>query len=442
MNWPAEFLEKMKVYFGDEYSSFYEGLSLPSPVSIRLNEMKLATAFENTLPIPWSRNGLYLEKRPSFTLDPYFHAGCYYVQEAGSQFLEQLFLSAIKNFNEPVVLDLCAAPGGKSTHLLSLMNNHGLLISNEVISSRNKILQQNIAKWGYQNSIVTQNDSKDFAKAGELFDVIVVDAPCSGEGLFRRDPEAANEWSLQAVDNCTMRQHEILKNVHHALKPGGYLIYSTCTFETSENEKQIAALIQSGDYELCNTVSADNGIRQSEFGYHFYPHTTKSEGFFIAMLRKKGSGHSIRIKDEKPKNSDKQSLKVLSDYFGNSDSLVSIVKDDRLYALPGKYYSLFSYLSKKFFIRQTGVFVGNQKDKNFIPSQELSLAIELKKELPKVEVELETALNYLRCETISLPGVEVGWTLITYKQQILGWVKVLDKRVNNYYPKEWRIHSK
>jgi 16S rRNA C967 or C1407 C5-methylase (RsmB/RsmF family) len=159
MKWPEDFLTRMKLYFGDEYEAFLNGLSKASPVSIRMNIRKPIPAKPNTSSIPWSKDGYYLEQRPSFTLDPLFHAGCYYVQEAGSQFLEQLFLLALKEIHEPVVLDLCAAPGGKSTHLLSLMNGNGLLVSNEVISSRNKVLQQNIAKWGFVNTIVTQNDS-------------------------------------------------------------------------------------------------------------------------------------------------------------------------------------------------------------------------------------------------------------------------------------------
>lgn len=442
MKWPPDFLKRMQTYFGDEYDAFLEGLSQPAPVSIRMNEKKKINPLKDSSPIPWSRFGFYLKERPSFTLDPLFHAGCYYVQEAGSQFLEQLFLHAINENAEPIVLDLCAAPGGKSTHLLSLMNGSGLLVSNEVISSRNKVLQQNIAKWGYANSIVTQNDSSDFSKAGELFDVIVVDAPCSGEGLFRRDPNASNEWSETAVTTCAVRQHEILENIHLALKPGGYLIYSTCTFETSENEEQIKKLVSEYDYEICNPISNDHGIKKSETGYHFYPHTTKSEGFFISMLKKPAGGHHIRIKDDKPKNSDKQSAMVLTDYFENPEELVSVVKDDRLYAFPKKHYSLFAYMMKKLFIRQTGIFVGNQKEKNFIPSEELALAIDLKKDITSVEVDHETALNYLRCENITLPGVATGWTLINYQTFPLGWVKVLDRRVNNYFPKEWRILNK
>jgi len=442
MKWPEEFLIRMQHYFGDDYETFLNGLSTETPVSIRMNNRKQIPVKENSSPIPWSKEGYYLDKRPSFTIDPLFHAGCYYVQEAGSQFLEQLFQLAVKDIQDPVVLDLCAAPGGKSTHLLSLMNGRGLLVSNEVIPSRNKVLQQNIAKWGFVNTIVTQNDSKDFSKAGELFDVIVVDAPCSGEGLFRRDPEASNEWSVAAVTNCSIRQNEILNNIHQALRPGGYLIYSTCTFETSENEDQINNLISNFGYELCNNVNAENGVKKSNAGYHFYPHTTKSEGFFISMLKKPDESHHIRIKEEKPKNSDRLSTAVLVDYFLNPDELVSIVKDDRLYAFPKKHYSIFNYLMKKLFIRQTGIFVGNQKEKNFIPSEELALAIDLRKDIASVDVDLETALNYLRCENISLPGVATGWTIIKYQNFPLGWVKVLDRRVNNYFPKEWRILKK
>ncbi len=442
MNWPEDFLLRMQQYFGSDYDAFLKGLSTPAPVSIRVNPRKYISSKDNSSPIPWSRNGFYLDKRPSFTLDPLFHAGCYYVQEAGSQFLEQLFLKVLEEKPNPVVLDLCAAPGGKSTHLLSLMNGNGLLVSNEIIPSRNKVLQQNIAKWGFANTIVTQNDSADFAKVGELFDVIVVDAPCSGEGLFRRDPNAANEWSEVAVANCSVRQHEILGNIHKALKPGGYLIYSTCTFETSENEAQINKLVVNYEYEICNSVKADHGIKRSEFGYHFYPHTTNSEGFFISMLKKPDESHHIRIKEDKPKNSDRQSTIVLAEYFQNAEELVSIVKDDRLYTLPKEHYSIFAYLMKKLFIRQTGIFVGNQKEKNFIPSEELALSIDLKKDIACVEVDLETALNYLRCENISLPGVAIGWTIITFQNFPLGWVKVLDKRVNNYFPKEWRILNK
>lgn len=442
MNWPAEFLKRMQNYFGEEYPIFLKGLSEPSPVSIRLNERKMIEPPINSTQIPWSRSGYYLPARPSFTLDPLFHAGCYYVQEAGSQFIEQLFLQAIGEIENPVVLDLCAAPGGKSTHLLSLLAGKGLLVSNEIISSRNKILQQNIAQWGYLNSVVTQNEAADFANAGELFDVIVVDAPCSGEGLFRRDPDAANEWSETAVTNCSSRQSAILENIHQALKPGGYLIYSTCTFEPAENEEQIKSLIENYDFEIVNNVEPANGVKKSSSGFHFYPHTIKSEGFFVSMLRKPAGTNSIRIKEEKVRVTDKKSLAIVGDYFSESSKLAPIEKDDRLYVLPALWYSYFIYLSKKLFIRQTGIFMGTKKDKNFIPSQELALSIDLKKDLPSVNVNLETALNYLRCENINLPDEPIGWTLISYQNHNLGWVKVLDRRVNNYYPKEWRILKK
>ncbi len=442
VNWPEDFLRRMQLYFGNDYIAFLNGLSQTSPVSIRMNTAKAVQLPMPTQAIPWSKDGYYLNERPSFTLDPLFHAGCYYVQEAASQFVEQLFLSALSTIKNPLVLDLCAAPGGKSTHLLSLLTGKGLLVSNEVISSRNKVLQQNIAKWGYSNSLVTQNEASDFAHAGELFDIIVVDAPCSGEGLFRRDPEAANEWSESAVANCSIRQADILEKIDQALKPGGILIYSTCTFEKSENEDQVEYLINEKKYSLVNNVKGHAGIIQSDFGYHFYPHTTKSEGFFCSMLKKDSVGQALRIKSESPKNNDKLSLAELENYMIDSSQLTSIVKDDRLYAFPKDWFSIFNYFSKKLFIRQAGIFMGTRKEKSFVPSQELALSNSIRKELPSVEVDLETALNYLRCETIVLENCPVGWTLITYRNFNLGWVKVLDRRVNNYYPKEWRIFKK
>lgn len=441
-NWPEDFLQRMKEVFGNEYNDFIAGLSEPSPISIRKNPFKQSGKFLEEESIPWSSEGVYLKERPSFTLDPLFHAGSYYVQEAGSQFLEQLFLQAKAEFDEPIVLDLCAAPGGKSTHLLSLMNNAGLLVSNEIISSRNKILQQNISKWGCVNSIVIQNSTEHFSRLPEFFDIIVVDAPCSGEGLFRRDPEAANEWSLTAVDNCAIRQRSILSDIQNSLKPGGFLIYSTCTYEPSENQSQINQLVNDFGYTLCNDVHADYGIVQSEVGYHFYPYKVRSEGFFVSMLRKPFSDNGHHLREEKIRNSDKSAIQILQKYFENAEDLLPFIKDDRVYALPKKFYTHFFLLNKNLFIRQAGIFAGTIKGKDFLPSQELALANSLKKEFPVVDVDLQTALTFLRCDLISLPDSKLGWTLISFEGFILGWVKVLDRRVNNYYPKEWRIFKK
>ena len=230
-----------------EWSDFVNAHRQPSPISIRMNPNKVAQQ-ELKPSIPWTQYGYYLTDRPSFTLDPTFHAGKYYVQEASSMFLEQAFIQAANGTTHLNVLDLCAAPGGKSTHLLSLMDQNSLLVSNEVIQSRSAILSENLQKWGHSNVVVTNNDPKDFQRLPGFFDVIVVDAPCSGEGLFRKDPGAMKEWSEDSVALCSKRQRRILSDVWPALKTGGILIYSTCTYNSEENEENLRWLQQ--EYEV------------------------------------------------------------------------------------------------------------------------------------------------------------------------------------------------
>jgi NOL1/NOP2/fmu family ribosome biogenesis protein len=313
-------------------------------------------------------------------------------------------------------------------------------VSNEVIPSRNKILQQNIAKWGCTNSFVTQNDPVDFKRLPGVFDIIVVDAPCSGEGLFRRDPEAAEEWSEKAIELCSARQNQILTDIHESLKPGGFLIYSTCTFENSENSEQVERMISEFGYEFCNSVSPANGIVQSETGYHFYPHKVKGEGLFISMLRKPiDHDKRFRMRKEDPQNYGKDFKSSFSSYFKSDANVSAFVKDDHVYAIPTEHFSLFALLFKNLFIRQAGIFTGTQKDKNFIPSTELALSLVASDEFPSVNVDLQTALTYLRGDSFNLPNAPQGWTIIQYENHNLGWVKVLDRRVNNYYPKEWKI---
>src|SRR5687768_8055824 len=238
---PQAFKKREQAHLGNQWDDFVNAHLQPSPISIRLNPHKLSS--ETLLPsIPWTQYGKYLNDRPSFTLDPTFHGGKYYVQEASSMFLEQAFNQTTETTAPLDILDLCAAPGGKSTHLLSLMNQDSLLVSNEVIQSRAAILSENIQKWGYCNVAVTNNDPKDFQRLAGFFDVVVVDAPCSGEGLFRKDPTASKEWSEDAVALCSKRQQRILNDVWPALKTGGVLIYSTCTYNEMENEENLKML--------------------------------------------------------------------------------------------------------------------------------------------------------------------------------------------------------
>ncbi|HSZ26177.1 MAG TPA: RsmB/NOP family class I SAM-dependent RNA methyltransferase, partial [Cytophagaceae bacterium] len=293
-DFPDTFKTQMQTILNSEYELFEKAYQNKAFTSIRVNPSKHSTPV-NLSPVQWSSNAYYLEERPLFTLDPLFHGGAYYVQEASSMFLEQAFTQHVDKTESLNVLDLCAAPGGKSTHLLSLMNHKSLLVSNEVIKSRAYILKENIQKWGKANVVITQSDPERFSSLKGFFDVMVIDAPCSGEGLFRKDAEAIKEWSPENVALCEARQQRIIADVWDALKPGGILIYSTCTFNTKENEDNLDWVIKNLEAETLSLELKESwGIKEVHssnraIGYKFFPHKIKGEGFFIAVLRKKSS---------------------------------------------------------------------------------------------------------------------------------------------------------
>ncbi|MDR1682650.1 MAG: rRNA cytosine-C5-methyltransferase [Candidatus Symbiothrix sp.] len=318
MELPKDFVSRTKPLLNDEWEVFEQALQTESPVSIRLNPAKifpnekleiLNLAYE---PVSWASHAFYLEERPVFTLDPLFHAGCYYVQEASSMYLEQIVNQYIKT---PVkCLDLCAAPGGKSTHLLSILPEGSHLTANEVIRSRVSILSENIVKWGYPNVRVTNNDPKDFGRLSESFDVLLIDAPCSGEGMFRKDAKAGREWSINNVQLCAERQKRILADCWNSLKSNGLLIYSTCTYNREENEENIEW--------ICRRLGAEI----VEAPKRFWPHRTKGEGFCISILRKTGNSPAANLRpgvssnkrharsDNQPQHDSVMSIKPSNDF--------------------------------------------------------------------------------------------------------------------------------
>lgn len=456
--YPQAFLDRMKAHFGDAFDAFINSLDEAPVTSIRLNPkkiQKLQSNNEAAFPlsfgeglgvrsIDWAAYGYYLSQRPSFTFDPLFHAGAYYVQESSSMFLEQAFKS-IPNTHRPLrVLDLCGAPGGKSTHLLSLINNESLLVSNEPIATRNHILRQNLARWGYSNVIVTQNKAADFAKLGAFFDVIVIDAPCSGEGLFRKDKNAVNEWSEANVAMCAERQKDILANIIQCLKPGGYLIYSTCTFEETENLDNINYLFTEHGMESIAITTAEkflpdinNTQKGNAKGYAFYPHNTKGEGFFISLLHKTGE---LRPAIAKPIQKFAHELTpALSEYIDGAENYVVLKHQPYYNILPAIFHTDYKILTQNLYIRNAGTAAGELKGKDLIPAHELSLCLGLKKDFPALNVDLKTAIAYLKAETISAPTEHKGWMVVRYKSAALGFIKALPNRINNYFPKEWRI---
>ncbi len=436
--WPEDFVENMKSMLGDDFPEFIKGLSHPAPVSLRLNPLKRTDRFESAEKVPWCGQGRYLPLRPSFTFDPLFHAGCYYVQEASSMYLEQVFKKCFSDDKPLSILDLCASPGGKSTHLVSLMPSESFLVSNELIPSRNKILRQNLLRWGSPNVMVTQNETKDFLPLQGFFDLVLVDAPCSGEGLFRRDPDAAKEWSKQAVAHCAYRQSSILDDAWKLLKPGGVLIYCTCTYETVENEEQVEKLLLNEQAELIKLDSLHEGILSQGPGLRFYPAHIRGEGFFISAIRK-ADGHEFIFKKSGKAKALRTHEELTGRFIKDNEKFVSYIKENVVYAIPVHMISLFEFVDKDLYLRQCGIRLGEIKGTDFQPSHDIALSTSLHHETPAFDLSYDEAIKYLRCESVSCPGSSKGWTLATFENFSLGWLKVLGTRVNNYFPKDWRI---
>jgi len=415
--------------------------------SIRMNPFKLSAA-SKVLPfgedlggaVPWTDNGYYLETRPSFTFDPLFHAGCYYVQEASSMFLEQALKQTV-DLSQPLkVLDLCAAPGGKSTHLLSLISKESLLVSNEVIRARANILIDNIVKWGCSNVIVTNNDPRDFQRLKNYFDVIVVDAPCSGSGLFRRDPEAIEEWSEQNVGLCSHRQQRILADVLPALKNGGVLIYSTCSYSKEEDEEICNWLINELKVKSLKLKVEENwNIIQSDGGYRFWPDKVKGEGFFIACFRKTGDNdEEIYLRKIKLDKFSVKEMEILNKNV-NTEGLAFLRHEEIIYTVPENLLADINFLSSKLRVVNCGTRIGEIIKDKLIPDHALALSSIISDKTSRIELGHEQAIQYLKKKELRLETDKKGWTLVTYQGHHLGWINILPNRINNYYPKELRI---
>jgi 16S rRNA C967 or C1407 C5-methylase (RsmB/RsmF family)/NOL1/NOP2/fmu family ribosome biogenesis protein len=440
---PKEFEESLQKTLGNSFSEFINSLQKPSPVSIRLNPSK--RTLDNQNAVSWSQFGRYLSERPKFTLDPTFHAGAYYVQEASSMFIEQALTQAV-DLNKPLrVLDVSAAPGGKSTHLLSLISSESLLVSNEVIRSRASILAENIQKWGHSNVIVTNNDPEDFTKLSGFFDVILVDAPCSGEGLFRKDPNAIKEWTPENVELCAKRQRRILADLWSALKQNGVLIYSTCTYNKLENEDNINWLSERCAFESIKlNINPDWGIETVEeknvYGYHFYPHKVKGEGFFLTAIRKTEAQPEAHFKIRKGLSAPPKKIVEELESWTALNSPTFFTWNDVVYTVPKSIAKETEVLLDHLKFMQAGTALAMMKHEKLIPEHAAALAINLNRDsFPQLEVNEADALRYLRKEAVEIRDAAKGFTLIMHKGLPLGWANVLDNRMNNLYPKEWRI---
>ena len=455
MKLPHSFISTMQELLKDEYQDFEQALEQEPSVSIRVNTEK-TDAPESLKHVPWCSTGYYLSQRPAFTFDPRFHAGNYYVQEASSMFLEQIL---DKYVDSPVkYLDLCAAPGGKTTLAISALPEGSLVVANEIDRKRSNILSENITKWGNPFTVVTNNSSEDFIPLKHFFDVILCDVPCSGEGMFRKDENAISEWSDANVENCVVRQKQIIDNINHALTPGGFLIYSTCTYNVKENEQMLEYICETiGAEVLSVNTDPEWGIHKPLYGdnpaYRFMPHTTKGEGLFIAVMRKNDDEEAedpdyiIRSINKQGSKKEKNNAPKVPDavkkYLLKPDKFEFSVAGDTIKAIPKSYSEEFKALSKLLKIQSSGIEIATLKGKDIIPAHALALSTMLDKHaFEKANVDQDTAISYLRREAISLPeGTPKGYVLVCFEDSPIGWVKNIGNRSNNLYPQEWRIRS-
>lgn len=446
MQLPEGFKIRMQRQLGESFDRFQTALEKIPPVSIRINPKKVDPILFERKQVAWEPLAFYLKERPIFTLDPQFHAGAYYVQEASSMFVGYLFKQLYTNNSPLKILDLCGAPGGKSTQIASLMNDQSFLVANEVIKTRTVVLTENLIKWGNPNVVVTQNDPKDFQKLPGFFDLIIVDAPCSGEGLFRRDESAMDEWTVDNALICSQRQQRILADVWSALAPGGYLIYSTCTYNPDENEKNIAWITEQFDAESIPISIPDEwGISKINYqnieAYQFFPFKIEGEGFFVSVLQKKGSEMLFKNKSKKKFNTPK---KVLEDGYTNwlvqPEYFKFIELNQTIRAIPGPLQPWIELLSEQLRIVHSGVLLAEIKGNKLIPQHDLSMSWFLNKsKFPLILIDNYEALLYLKKENVHSSIGTRGFNILMLDKLPLGFVNNLGNRSNNNYPVNWRI---
>jgi len=448
MELPLAFTNRMQAILEEDWIAFEAAMQGKASTSIRMNPKKLGTppALVN---VPWASHAYFLEDRPLFTADPRFHAGAYYVQEASSMFLEQAIKAWMPKKADVLALDLCAAPGGKSTHLLDLLPSTALLISNEVIKTRAHILAENLSKWGRANSLVTRNDPRDFADLPFGFDVIVVDAPCSGEGLFRKDEAATEQWSEDACSLCVGRQDRILRDIIPLLNEGGVLIYSTCTYNPDENEKLIYEIAEALALEVLSLPESilDYGLVEKTvsgkaIGYQCYPHRVQGEGFFIAGMRQQAqvTRPKVRKRQETWGKISKAFTNEVQAMLDPRAPCAVRMKDSSVAAWPEAWTSEIQLAYQYLHVVQAGVVIGDFIHGKFNPAASFALNERIQSHnYAQMEITREEALAYLCKNDFDHSSAKNGWVLLHYQGLNLGWIKKMGHRANNYWPAHWRI---
>ena len=441
-----KFVERTRVLFGEErYGRFAQALEKEPVVSIRVNERKMM-ADPSLSVVPWAGSGCYLESRPVFTADPLFHAGCYYVQEASSMFVEQVVRQHVDGSVR--ALDLCAAPGGKSTHLLSLLPQGSMLVSNEPMPLRAQVLAENVTKWGNASSVVTKNEPADFAPFRNFFDFVLVDAPCSGEGMFRKDSFAVEQWSVSNVESCAKRQRDIVADIWESLRPGGLMVYSTCTFNREENEDCVEWIANELGAEILEVKVPDDwnitGSLTTEDlpVYRFIPGYTSGEGLFMAVLRKDGFAAVAQPRLPRFQQAPAKIKGEVAKWIVGPERFDFVMQGDTVVAMPKEHTAAMLALQQKLRVLHAALPLAEVKNNKLLPLHALAMSTELNvSAFNTVELEREKALAYLHREALLFADAPIGHLLLTYKGTPVGFVKNIGNRANNLYPAEWRIRK-
>lgn len=476
MTLPEGFAQMMQRLDNVDSNALIKALGQPPAVSIRYNRRKapIASLYDGAIPVTWCEDGRYLPSRPVFTLNPLMHSGSFYVQDASSmiyQTIAAILAARVRYDDSPLhVLDLCAAPGGKTTAIINALADHDVIIANEYVPARAMVLRENIAKWGFPGTAVTNAPTEAFGRCGEIFDIVAVDAPCSGEGMMRKETVAVEQWSEGLVRQCAALQREIVSHAVDCLRPGGFLIYSTCTFNPIENEENAIAIAEAHGLEMIKLpLPPEWGIAPSCSAdvpaLRFMPHITRGEGLFVCVMRKPGKkntketvtrpvqsvdmttkaihkgGNTKSVRDRNYRNAGKTQLPPIpADWLQQQENYCCRFDGKTLSMLPVALDQLIEKL-QGVKILSAGVTTAELKGREWAPTSQLALSTAFNPEAFKiVDVDEETALSYLRHEALRLPeSTPRGFVAIAFNGYPLGMAKNVGNRANNLYPTAWRI---
>lgn len=441
---PEAFCTRLRAQLGNEAEALLQSLDRPANTSVLLHPEKGMHLFPEATAVKWNALGRLLNDRPTFALDPFYHSGAYYPQESSSMFIHTLLAQCLPQKPGITALDVCASPGGKSIELSHYIGPQGRLISNEINKTRNAILRENLVRNGRPHFMVTAGGAEELHHAAAIADVVLVDAPCSGEGMFRKDPAARSHWSEENVQQCAIRQRDILEQLLPYMQEGALLIYSTCTFAPAENEGITQWLLESGEWEAMHIdLSAYPEVEAHAHGYRFLPHRVPGEGFFVSIWKKTQLPQAL----PKPQRSfrphfreaTKKEAALLPAAF--AESTVVLDPENRVYLSPFDAEEL-NRLARTCFITQPGACVGELIHQTFSPLHDLAFTSFAVACTPTHEVNAADALRFLRKEDLSTLPAAKGIHLVTYQGLGLGYIKALGHRANNYLPKEWVLRLK